>query len=230
VVAFQNNLPLTPIWCALALSFVVVILYSRVVFGERLDWAKWLSLAAAVGCVVVSSMPAAEVGEIAEAAAATAPAAAGVGDGGLLLAGLLVAIILSNSSSQVCMKDLGMQMVDGRSLMDRHRELFIAMMYGLLTAWAVGYCIYLGLPLTWTSLSLGLVAAAGSVAGVLLLTACVSAPAAVVFTLNGVAGILSASLISVLALGEPATTQWIATLTLAAAAIILGSGMIRTRA
>ena len=225
IVAFQHKLPLTPVWCAMALSFVVVILYSRVVWSEKLDGAKWLSIAAAVGCVIVSSL-ASPSGDATEAAASSVGS---VGDGGLLLAGLLVAIILCNSSSQVCMKDLGMQLSDGQTLMDRHRELFLVLMYGILTAGTVVFCVARGLPMTATSLALGLVAAAGSIAGVLLLTACVSAPAAVVFTLNGVAGILSASLISVLALGEPATAQWAATLTLAAAAIVLGSGIVRTQ-
>jgi len=218
------RVPLTPIWCAQALTFVLVIVYARVLFRERMDWAKLLSLVAAGGCIAASALngPPSDPATV-ESAAATEPV------GGLLMAGLLVGIILCNAGTQLSMKELGMRQVGGQSLMQRGRDLYMVLLYGCLTAGTAVYCVIYGLPITWVSLGLGLAAAVGSISGISLLAACVSAPAAVVFTLGGVAGILSASLISVLFLGEDANTLWIATMALAAAAIVLGSGIIGTR-
>jgi len=218
----QSNLPLTPVWCALSLSFVVVIVYSRVVFGERLDWAKFLALAAAAGCMVASTLNAPQDPA---AGAGTAPAVGGA----LLVAGLLVGVVLCNATTQVVMKELGMRRVGEQTLMQRGRELYMLLMYAFLTVGTVGYCTVHGLSPTWPSLGLGVIASAGSIVGVLLLTACVSAPAAVVFTLNGIASIVAASVISVLALGEAANALWVVTMVLATAAILLGSGLVRRR-
>jgi len=222
---FSRNVPLTPVWCAQALSFVIAIVYARAVFRERLDVAKLLSLVAAGGCIVASALNAPPPEEGVLETVAAAPDAELAAVSGLLLAGLLVGIVLCNASTQVCMKELGMRQSGGQSLMQRGRELYMVLLYGSLTLGTAGYCVVHGLPMTWASLGLGLAAAAGSISGITFLTACVSAPAAVVFTIGGVAGIVSASLISVLALGETVNELWIATLALAAAAIVLGSGM-----
>jgi len=223
-VGLQSNLPLTPVWCALSLSFVVVIVYSRMVFHERLDGAKLLALAAAAGCIVASTLNAPQ-DPVAEAGEGTPLAASGL----LLVSGLLVGIVLCNASTQVIMKELGMRRVGDQSMMQHGRELYMVLLYAFLTVGTAGHCIMHGLSPTWTSVGLGLVASVGSIGGLILLTACVSAPAAVVFTLQGIASIVAASVISVLALGERANELWVVTMVLATAAIVLGSGMIGRR-
>ncbi len=42
--------PLSPVWCALSLSFVPAILYAYVLFQERVTLSKYLSPAAVVFC------------------------------------------------------------------------------------------------------------------------------------------------------------------------------------
>jgi len=228
--SFQHKLPLTPIWCANSLNFVPVILYSWVVFREPLNRLRQLAVLTAVGCVVISSMSA-QPGD-GGAAAVTGP------DGGnlWLLLTILTGVVVCNSANPMAMKDLSMKPaagpvgLEGQSLMRRHRDLYMVLLYAMVALGAVAYCLVAGLPLlTPTTLVLGLGAAAGSVTGMALLAAVAEAEAAVVFTLNGIAGVMAAAIVSVLALGEPFSGKWIATMTLATAAIVLGSGMGRRK-
>jgi drug/metabolite transporter (DMT)-like permease len=51
----------------------------------------------------------------------------------------------------------------------------------------------------------------GSVGGTFLTSLCAQLPAAQIFTVQGVSGIVTAALISVLAFGEPCTKAWYGT-------------------
>ena len=69
----------------------------------------------------------------------------------------------------------------------------------------------------------GAMAAFGSIIGMALLAMCASAPAGVVFTLSGISGIVTATLVSVLFLGEHAGIGWYGTIGLGIVSILCGA-------
>ena len=73
------------------------------------------------------------------------------------------------------------------------------------------------------ALALGCLGAAGSIEGLWALGHCAALPAAFVFPGSGIAAILSASLVSVFAMGEKRTGVWYGTVGLAVLSIILVS-------
>ncbi len=207
--------PLSPVWCAASLGFIVVSFYSAVRYQERMNLVKSSALAAGLGCVVVSAITNSRGGGTINSF-----------QGALGYGAVLLAIMVFNSLNSVAIKTLGMSAgVDqsGKSAHDNHR--FLAVMYTtcflmVLTdlLWNRNPNLALG-----TLLAFGLVAALGSTCGLALLAACASAPASLVYTLSGITGIVTAALVSVLFLEEQAGIGWYVTIGLGVLSIVLGA-------
>lgn len=206
--------PLSPLWCALNLVFVVVIVYAWAALGESLSPAKLVALAVAVGAVVVAS--------VATPPAEGAPAAGG----GAVYFAILLGAMLSNAVLHTALKDLGTrELPGGGPISERFGMVFLFLVYTFL-----GLPIVAELVLTRArdvfspaAVGAGALAAFGSLAGFFLLAASAGAPAAVVFTLSAIFSLMGGSLASVVFFGEKASGRWFLMMGLAIAAVVLVS-------
>lgn len=208
--------PLSPMWCAMNLVFVPVIGYAALCLGERIDLTKALGIAAAVASVVVGSLGASN-------GASTGPQSLRAR---LVYFAILVGALVSNSILHGSVKDLGVHRVaDGRTIMVAFGDLYLALVY-----------IFMGVPtmldlavrgdraaFTKAGLGVGMLAAAGSLGGMIFISAAAAYPAAIVFTLSAVMSLAGGALSSVLFFGERASPTWFAMMGLALAAVVLVS-------
>lgn len=200
--------PLSPIWCALNLVFVPVIIYSRLALGETLDIYKVAGIAFAIASVVSGSQRSADTGGTATPTRF------------LPYLSILVAALLCNSILHGSIKHL-----DAVKLMGGHGSFFFCIMYLclglpiLVKLFATGF----GGTFSLWGFCTGLLAAFGSIAGFSLIAASASAPAAIVFTFSSIFSLISGALISVAFFREKVTVWWMIMLTLAIAAVIMVS-------
>ena len=211
--------PLSPLWCALMLNFIPVILYSCWFLGEKLDFWQ----VAALGCGVLAVLAASRGGS------AHSGGLRGGFDWRYALA--LVALLCLNCVINLVMKLLAMttapELGTGEgveSWLTRCGNLFMCLVY-------LSAALLMGVDLTvtkrWRSGRIGWYAAGvtafGSIAGMGLQKMVLAFPAALIFTVNCSASIVVASLISTCCFGEKRSGQWYATVLLALASIALAN-------
>ncbi|MCC6545605.1 hypothetical protein IT570_00440 [Candidatus Sumerlaeota bacterium] len=201
--------PLSPIWCALNLIFVPVILYAWIFFGEPLDSLKVIGIAVAIGSVICGAIRPAEP---------DGGATAGTRMGQYLA--ILLAALLCNSFLHGAIKHL-----NHAQLMKQHDALFFFLTYLLMgLPILLKLCVTgFGRAFSWAGGGTGAMAATGSIGGFLFLAASAHFSAAIVFTLSAIVSLLTGSLISIAFFGEKITVWWIAMMLLAVGAVIMVS-------
>ena len=209
--------PLTPMWCAVMLGFVPVVIYSAVAFGERLTPWHWAAVTAAVGCVLFASTLSGEKGDRPPPGPRTARS---------LTYGLtLLGVFALNCVLSVAVKHLAMQ-PDGQggNLMLRYGDAFRAWVYlTIFLCIAADQAVFrrrVEQPAA-VLLTLGTLAAGGSIGGLWLLSICASAPAASVFVINAMASIVFTSAVGTLLFRERRSWRWYTTVCLGLLAALL---------
>jgi hypothetical protein len=214
--------PLSPLWSAMNLTFLPVVLYSAVVFSERISLTAGAALLAAVTCVFFASL----------ASGDSAPKEEDDGRRStrvmVTYAALLLLVLIGNSLVFVVIKDLGTRVVapgsDSTYLMMYLPPIYFLMYISLavfsgLTAW-----LQKAVPDRYADLiSLGVLAAGGSISGLLLLKVCMPLPAALVFTISGMITILGGAVASVIFFGEKLRPSWYGTVGFGLLAVLLAN-------
>ena len=203
--------PFSPAWCAASLGFITVLSFSAMFLGERLGVAQICSVAAAVGCVVVSAMGQQGGG-------------GGAMSWGYLL--LLSAVLVANGAAFVGMKYLGKRSRgENGSYMQQWGDIYLMLLYAFFGAGLACDLVAaraFGASPAWT-LGLGCLAAVGSIGGIGILAACAGRSAAIMFPVSGAMQILGAATASVVAFGEPLNGWWMGTVGLGVLAIVLAN-------
>jgi drug/metabolite transporter (DMT)-like permease len=211
--------PLSPLWCAIGLGFIVTIMYARVFLGETLRPVQSLGVAAGVACVIVASLAQGQNED-----------ESGTGSHRLAdrvtYALLLLVTLVASSGAAVMIKHLGsLTYSPSQTYMDHFGALFYLLLYAVFGLMILGESAVTrprGIPLRWM-LAVGAFGAAGSVTGMWAWGAASAAPAAVVFTVSSVVSIVGAAIVSAAFFGERASPGWFATLGLAIASVVLVS-------
>jgi drug/metabolite transporter (DMT)-like permease len=212
--------PLSPLWCAISLGFVVTVTYARLFLGESLRPLQSLGVAAGVGCVIVASMGQQQSSDD------SAPAAPGLVGPKAVYGAILLLILLSASGAALMIKHLSAQPYGvGESYMAHFGDVFYGQFYavfGLLIGLDLLLTRPRGVPLK-PALAVGVLGAAGSVTGLWAWGVASVLPAAVVFTVSSLVSIVAASLASVAFFGEKRTRSWYAAIGLAVVSVVLVS-------
>ena len=186
--------PLSPLWCAQMLGFVITVLWGWWNWDEALGFGRIVAVLAAFASVV----------------AAAWNAGGGTGPRRILpYATALVLLWLLNGATNAVFKSLAM--APGGDLMAAHGDAVLVAMYA-----TIGVCAGLDFalrparaPLVAT-LGCAVLLATGSLGGLALLRLCLCAPAAEVFTVNTAASLLAATGFAWLFWREtPARAGWI---------------------
>jgi drug/metabolite transporter (DMT)-like permease len=213
--------PLSPLWAAMNLTFLPVIVYSAVVFAEPITGFQVAAIVAGILCVTFAAWT--QRGEQPGSQQALQGARPK-----LIYALLLLAILLGNSLVFIVIKDLGTRPVSLDStltfLVAYTGPVYFIMYASLglfsgLTAWMQKAKPQKIGDLLW----IGSLAAAGSISGLLLLKVCVPLPAAVVFTISGVTTIVGGALASVIFFGEAVFWAWYGTVGFGLLAVLLAN-------
>jgi drug/metabolite transporter (DMT)-like permease len=209
--------PLSPLWCAVGLGFIVTITYARVFLGEALRPVQCLGVAAGVACVIVASLAQGH-GEN-ETGSGTRRFADRATYGLLLLLTLV-----ASSGTAIMVKYLGaLTYLPDQSYMDHFGGLFYVLLYAVFGLLIVGETVVTrpgGIPLKWM-LAAGIFGSAGSVTGLWAWGAASALPAAITFTVSSVVSIVGAAIVSAAFFGERASAGWFATLVLALVSVVL---------
>lgn len=171
--------PMSPLWCAQMLGFVIAVLWGWWNWDEALGPGRIVAVLAAFASVVAAVWNAND-------GSATGPRRI------LPYATALAVVWLLNGATNAAFKSLAM--APGGDLMAAHGDAVLVAMYA-----TIGACAGLDFalrpsraPLVAT-LGCALVLAAGSLGGLALLRQCLNAPAAEVFTVNTAASLLAAT-------------------------------------
>src|SRR5574340_386909 len=209
--------PLSPVWCTVNLNFVLTIAYARVFLGETISTLAGAGIVVAVACVVAAAL-----------GQQSAPAASGASHPRREQAvyGLfLLTILIANSLWITGIKHFGAQLLpDGRSYVSvygNHYALGVYLVLGLLTLGETVVRRRRPLPALGPWVRVGAFAAVGSIVGMAALNHCAELPASVVLTINSVASLLGAAVVSVIVYHERRTSYWYATVGLAVLAVVL---------
>ena len=209
--------PLSPAWCAAAMTFLPAVIYAWIFLGERRSGANVAGVALACASVVLAALH----GSRGRDPSARRPLDARTA----CVYGLLLAtIVVLAGSINVSMKFLGHRPAPGgRDAMSAYGLVMLAACYAVFGICMLADTLARPPPVAARGrlLPLGLVAAVGSVGGFALLRCAASAPAAQVFTANSVASLLGTSLVSVVWLRERTTPAWIGMLVTGCAAVVL---------
>ncbi|MEA4862416.1 MAG: hypothetical protein AB7F40_10635 [Victivallaceae bacterium] len=210
--------PLSPMWSALMLYFVPVILFSSLFLGEPFTLWNLSSVLAAVVAVLAAAVGGADSG----------PGRPAAGRRGRMVYGLLLlALLFAN-----CLLGMGQKLLatlhtaDGYNLMDRCGMLFLGVMYlGIALPLFVNVSVGKG----WNFKSrmwpaVALLAAAGTVGGMMLQTFLLPYPAALYFTCSSSASVLFAAIFSAAIFREKRTKWWYATVGATVLSILLTNG------
>jgi drug/metabolite transporter (DMT)-like permease len=207
--------PLSPMWCALNLTFLPVTIHSAVFFDEPVLPVKIAGLGLAIVTVILASLrtqdPKGEPSHL-----VSAP----------LYGLLLVALLLFNSVMHVSIKHLGTVAIsEGETLMTAFGPVFFTCLYiALFIPIAVQHALRRDRrALSRAGWTWGSVAGIGSIGGVGFLALSASLPGAVVFTLSAVFSILGAGIASVTLFGERASAVWFAMMGTAVVSVVLVS-------
>lgn len=205
--------PVSPLSCAQMLAFVVVIAYSSVFLGESITPLQSAGLAASAVCVTFASLARTSARDLADKVVHP-----------LVYGGVLVVALLLNSIGILGMKDLGMRAgPGGLSLMDAYRNAYLTLFYGALFVSLLTEQLVRRLPVEPRKpvLLLGSTAAFGSLSGLYILTRCVHYPAAIVFTVQAVTGIVVVATAASILLSEQRTPAWYGTVAMGILTIVL---------
>lgn len=203
--------PLTPMWCALMLCFVPVILYAAIFLHEPLRRPHVLAILAAGGAV-----------------AAAARSNSGSDTTGKKRIGWRYVVILLflvglNGFSNIALKMASA--VGGGAAFAGAGNLYMAIFFGAPALAVVLEFVCSGKWPKPSRVLIGttLVGAGGCSAGMGLLALVVTAPAALVYTAMNSASILTAGIVSAWYFREPRSPAWYAMMALSATAIALGN-------
>ena len=211
--------PLSPVWCAVSLGFVPVIVYSRLAFTETVRPMQYAAIFTAIGCVMAAT--------IGQKGSSQVPGGRRTGiTGGFAYFAILLVIFLTNGLSNIAMKDLGMRRLpDGATHIARYGDVFLLMLYLVMAGGTFVDLLVTGRlrsPLWWT-LGLGGSCGGASVCGMWCLALCAGQSAAIVFTVSCTLSILGAATASVLAFREKPSPAWFATVALAVLTVVLAN-------
>ncbi len=222
--------PLSPMWCALMLGFIPVILYSAVFLGEALSVKHYFAVAAATGSVLSAAFA-----DTIVQALSRRPAPAEIPHAerhlhrnlrqSLLYASLLIAILVTNAVASIVVKVLSTAAPNTPSDMERFRYCYLFMLYLFIE---IGIIVELatsrtsGAPIRQV-LALGSLAGVGTVLGMITLTIYSAGPAAKLFPVSGVSSIVATSVGSVLLFREKMTLGWLLSVGLGVATIIIAN-------
>jgi drug/metabolite transporter (DMT)-like permease len=215
--------PLSPLWCALMLSFIPVIVYSAVFLHEPLGLLQGASLVSGIGCVVFAS--------IGQTKAELAHADHRKMDHALIYGGILILAMLFNSVLSVTMKDLAAtSVISGGSLLSEQGNVFMLFSYVVLGGMSLAdLCVTRQVKVSvgnW--LALGGLASAGSIGGIIAMKeSSMNLPATLVFPVSSVTSILTTAVVSVLVFRERANLSWYGTVGFGILAVLL-AGLARS--
>ena len=230
--------PLSPLWCAVMLSFIPVIAFSFFFLGETVTWWQIAAAITAVATVIAASKSGESPSENNSGTQVTTPATS-VLAGGLVnqqnlikvlnsprlrYGILLILIMLASSVSSGSLKAAGSYTsLKGGTLSDDCGNLLTLFLYVFLVLPAI---VDLTISRAWKWQTPyfywgALVGTIGSVGGLLVQVTLMTEPAGIVFPVISAASILFAALISTLAFQEKRTKSWYLTLFLSILTIIL---------
>jgi len=213
--------PLSPLWTATNLTFIVVTLYAAFMFGEKIALMQGLALLFGIVCVIF----AANLGD--------APKNSNEVKKPLSIkieyAFLLLLVLIGNSFSFVVIKDLATRLIPDTSI--PYIVIYKPHMYFLMySSMAIGSFIIVKFidktkPVAYKWVWLyGFIAAAGSVLGMVFLSSVAGKlPASIVFTLNSITCILAGCIVSVIAFKEKIKPAWWATVGFGVVAVVLAN-------
>jgi len=213
--------PLSPLWTATNLTFIVVTVYAALMFGEKIAPMQGLALLFGVGCVIFAANLGDEGSEV------------NLGKKPLKIkleyAFLLFLVLIGNSFSFVVIKDLGTRLIPDTSIpyiviYRPHMYFFMYLSMALASFLIVKY-IDKSKPVSykWVWI-LGACAAAGSIVGMVMLSSVVGKlPASIVFTLNSICCILTGCIVSVLVFREKVRPAWWGTIIFGVIAVVLAN-------
>jgi len=212
--------PLSPLWCALMLGFVPVIVFAGLFRGEGMGPWQSTAVVLAIGCVVAASLGRRKEKDSVEGEAPEKP------QGWWLYGVLLLAILVVNSLVDICIKDLGMVPgPDDESMWEVYGPLFLATLY----LW-IHVCVMADIVVKkrmpasfpWM-LGLGALVGVGSMGGLWLVGMSIELPAAVLFTVRSVASILFTAVVGTLYFREERNWTWYATVGLGVMVVVFAS-------
>lgn len=210
--------PLSPVWCALNLTFLVVIIYSAIFFKETISVFQYLALLAGILCVIAASNLGKTESDKNQIISLRDKILYGL---------MLILILLGNSVVFITIKDLGTRVIPGSN--STYLSAYLPNIYFILYLTMAIVCGLVAFfqkikPVSGVALvKIGLMAGVGSIAGLFLLSLCAALPAALVFTINGMITILGGTLASVFFFGEPRTKAWYATIGFGVLAVLLAN-------
>jgi len=214
--------PLSPLWSAMNLTFLPVILYSAVVFSEKISITGYATLLAAVVCVLFAS----QAGN--EASAEDDEEEKSSFRKKSIYGGLLLLVLLGNSLVFIVLKDLGTRLIENSTettYLMRYMPPIYFIMYSSLAIFS-GAIVWMqkAIPNRYFDLAwLGVMAAGGSIAGLVLIKTCMALPAGLLFTLNGMITILGGTVASVIFFGESMKPSWWGTVGFGLLAVLLAN-------
>ena len=216
--------PLSPLWCAMNLTFLLVVIYSAILFSEHILSFQYLALISGIVCVIFAS----NIGGSKKENEKSTEAVSKSMKDKVVYGIMLVLILVTNSLVFIVIKDLGTRTItpgSAATYLAIYREPIFFIMYSSMAIFS-GIVVLLqrAKPHRLVNLiGLGGLAAGGSIAGMLLLSLCVALPAALIFTINGIVIILGGVIGSVLFFGERRTRYWYGTVGFGVLAVILAN-------
>ena len=209
--------PLSPLWCAMNLTFLTVVIYSTMMFSEKILPFQFVALLTGIICVVLASTLGNQISSDTKDRSIKDI---------LIYGSALLIVLLGNSTAFVVIKDLSTRtigMASSATYMAEYRSAIYFLMYLSMAITCFGLTMMQkAKPDSYKDLFLiGSVAAIGSIVGMLLLGYAAALPAAMIFTINGMVAILVGVIVSVVAFGEPRTRNWYATVAFGIVTVIL---------
>ena len=213
--------PLSPLWTATNLTFIVVTLYAAIMFSEKITLMPGLALIFGVVCVIF----AANLGDAPQS---------GESDKKPIrikieYAVLLFLVLVGNSFSFVVIKDLATRLIPDTSTpyiaLYRPHMYFTMYLTMAIASFVIVQFIDKTKPVSYKWVWIyGLIAAAGSVFGMVLLSSVAGKlPASIVFTLNSITCILAGCIVSVLAFKEKVKPAWWGTIIFGIVAVVMAN-------
>ena len=212
--------PLTTLWCAVNLGFLVNIVYGRVVLSEPILPLHVLAMLAGVACVFAAAMA-----QRPEAVTAGEPAAPSIHrHGSAAMYGLLfVALLMTNTIYPTGLKQLNARPLDCAFDIPTQRQIYLAVGFTMMAMLSIGHTLVRTGPRAWArwGLPIGALAAVGSVLGSTFMAIFTQLPAVVGFTTCSACSIMAAALFGTAMFGERRSRSWYATVAFALTAVAL---------
>lgn len=216
--------PLSPVWSANMLSFVLIIVYSSVVLKEPFTTWNLLSTIAAVIAVISAANNATRQCEFSNH---TEKKNKLLSKATIIYGGLLLLLIFFDSILGSSLKQLEtFKALNGEPLMIQCQTVFLTVMYFCLgTPLLIDMCI----TKQWNFkskrwLPLAMLATFGTLAGMGIISSLVNYPAAIIFTCNASASVLMAAIFGAVVFKEHLTWWWYSTVIATICAFILANG------